>query len=72
VQWKRVIFSDESNYHLVNRKTTPYIWALIDQKTSGIQFLSMTQQEEELVNQWNKITRTECLNLIESMPTRIS
>jgi hypothetical protein len=49
-----------------------HIWALIDQRISGIQFHSMTQLEEELVNQWNKITRTECLNLIESMPTRIS
>jgi hypothetical protein len=49
-----------------------HIWVLIDQRISEIQFHSITQLEEELVNQWNKITRTKCLNLIESMPTRIS
>jgi hypothetical protein len=31
----------------------------------------MTQLEEELVKQWNAVTRTECVNLIESMPERI-
>jgi transposase len=48
-----------------------HIWSLIDQRISGIRFNSLTQLEEELARQWNNITTTECLNLIESMPERI-
>jgi hypothetical protein len=32
VQWKRVIFSDESNYQLINRKTIPYVRRMIHEK----------------------------------------
>ncbi len=44
-----------------------HIWSMIDQRISG----SLAQLEEELVRQWNAVTRTECVNLIESMPERI-
>jgi hypothetical protein len=48
-----------------------HIWSMIDQRISGIRFDSLAQLEDELVRQWNAITRTECINLIESMPERI-
>ncbi len=48
-----------------------HIWSMIDQRISGIRFDSLAQLEEELVRQWNAITRSDCVNLIESMPERI-
>jgi hypothetical protein len=35
-----------------------HIWSMIDQRISGIRFDSLAQLEDELVRQWNAITRT--------------
>jgi hypothetical protein len=48
-----------------------HIWSMIDQRINGMRFDSLAQLEEELVRQWNAVTRTECVYLIESMPERI-
>lgn len=48
-----------------------HLWTTIDRKLAQNPPNTMAELEEALVNQWNTITQTEVLNLIESMPKRV-
>jgi hypothetical protein len=47
------------------------IWNLIDLELGKLQITSLAELELALVKLWNNITRTVCVNLVESVPSRI-
>ena len=78
-EWSRVIFSDESNFQVFNRKSKVMVkrlgseigWAWMDRKMLDTKVTSVEHLKEVLVATWESIPRELCMKLIESMPKRV-
>ena len=44
---------------------------MIDLELGKLKIVSLAQLETVLAEQWNKVSNGVCINLVESMPTRI-